>query len=141
MLGKEKDQPKYINSPETEIYHKSNVLYGMFQAKNAIRKEEFCYLVEGYTDVISLHQDDVENVVASSGTALTEEQIKLMRRFTENVTVLYDGDAAGIKAASPSCSVELVEPAQVSRRSKQARQARAACRLRAAPSSSRCALV
>jgi DNA primase len=99
ILTKEKDQPKYINSPETEIYHKSNVLYGLFQGKNAIRKEEFCYLVEGYTDVISMHQADIENVVASSGTALTEEQIKLMRRFTENVTVLYDGDAAGIKAA------------------------------------------
>lgn len=99
ILTKEKDQPKYINSPETEIYHKSNVLYGLFQAKNAIRKEEFCYLVEGYTDVISLHQAEVENVVASSGTALTEEQIKLLRRFTENVTVLYDGDVAGIKAA------------------------------------------
>lgn len=99
ILTKEKDQPKYINSPETEIYHKSNVLYGLFQGKNAIRKEEFCYLVEGYTDVISMHQADVDNVVASSGTALTEEQIKLMRRFTENVTVLFDGDAAGIKAA------------------------------------------
>lgn len=99
MLGKEKDQPKYINSPETDIYHKSNVLYGMFQAKNEIRKHEFCYLVEGYTDVISMHQSGIENVVASSGTALTEEQIKLMRRFTENVTVLFDGDAAGIKAA------------------------------------------
>jgi DNA primase len=99
MLSKEKDQPKYINSPETEIYHKSQVLYGMYQGRNAIRKEEFCYLVEGYTDVISMHQADVENVVASSGTALTEDQIKLMRRFTENVTVLYDGDAAGIKAA------------------------------------------
>jgi DNA primase len=99
ILTKEKDQPKYINSPETDIYHKSQVLYGLYQAKNAIRKEEFCYLVEGYTDVISLHQADVENVVASSGTALTEDQIKLMRRFTENVTVLYDGDAAGIKAA------------------------------------------
>ncbi|MBT1706172.1 DNA primase [Chryseosolibacter indicus] len=99
ILTKEKDQPKYINSPETEIYHKSNVLYGLYQGKNAIRKEEFCYLVEGYTDVLSLHQADIENVVASSGTALTEEQIKLMRRFTENVTVLYDGDAAGIKAA------------------------------------------
>lgn len=99
ILTKEKDQPKYINSPETDIYHKSQVLYGLFQAKNAIRREEFCYLVEGYTDVISLHQADVENVVASSGTALTEDQIKLMRRFTENVTVLYDGDAAGIKAA------------------------------------------
>ncbi len=99
MLGKEKDQPKYINSPETEIYHKSNVLYGLFQAKNEIRKHTFCYLVEGYTDVISMHQSGIENVVASSGTALTEEQIKLMRRFTENVTVLFDGDAAGIKAA------------------------------------------
>jgi DNA primase len=99
ILTKEKDQPKYINSPETEIYHKSNVLYGLYQGKNAIRKEEFCFLVEGYTDVISLHQADIENVVASSGTALTEDQIKLMRRFTENVTVLYDGDAAGIKAA------------------------------------------
>jgi DNA primase len=99
ILTKEKDQPKYINSPETEIYHKSNVLYGLFQGKNAIRREDFCYLVEGYTDVISLHQADIDNVVASSGTALTEEQIKLMRRFTENVTVLFDGDSAGIKAA------------------------------------------
>ncbi|QOI98568.1 MAG: DNA primase [Flammeovirgaceae bacterium] len=99
ILTKEKDQPKYINSPETEIYHKSNVLYGLFQAKNEIRKLDFCYLVEGYTDVISLHQAGIENVVASSGTALTEEQIRLMRRFTENVTVLFDGDAAGVKAA------------------------------------------
>lgn len=99
ILTKEKDQPKYINSPETEIYHKSHVLYGLFQSKNAIRREDFCYLVEGYTDVISLHQADVDNVVASSGTALTEDQIKLIRRFTENVTMLFDGDAAGIKAA------------------------------------------
>lgn len=99
MLGKDKNQPKYINSPETEIYHKSNVLYGLYQAKNSIRQHDNCYLVEGYTDVISLHQSDVENVVASSGTALTDEQIKLIRRFTENVTVLFDGDAAGIKAA------------------------------------------
>lgn len=99
ILTKEKDQPKYINSPETEIYHKSNVLYGLYQAKNEIRKHDFCYLVEGYTDVISLHQAGIENVVASSGTALTEEQIRLMRRFTENVTVLFDGDAAGVKAA------------------------------------------
>ncbi|HEY5826250.1 MAG TPA: DNA primase [Cyclobacteriaceae bacterium] len=99
MLGKDKNQPKYINSPETEIYHKSNVLYGLFQAKNAIRQFNTCYLVEGYTDVISLHQADVENVVASSGTALTEEQIKLIKRFTDNITVLFDGDAAGIKAA------------------------------------------
>ncbi len=99
MMGKDKNQPKYINSPETDIYHKSDVLYGLFQAKNAIRQHNNCYLVEGYTDVISMHQADVENVVASSGTALTEEQIKLMRRFTENVTVLFDGDSAGIKAA------------------------------------------
>jgi DNA primase len=99
MLGKDKNQPKYVNSPETEIYHKSQVLYGLFQAKNAIRQADNCYLVEGYTDVISLHQVDVENVVASSGTALTEDQIKLIRRFTENVTVLFDGDTAGIKAA------------------------------------------
>lgn len=99
MLGKEKNQPKYINSPETEIYHKSNVLYGLFQAKNPIRQNDNCYLVEGYTDVISLHQAGVDNVVASSGTALTEDQIKLIRRFSENVTVLFDGDAAGIKAA------------------------------------------
>jgi DNA primase len=99
MLGKEKNQPKYINSPETDIYHKSDVLYGLYQAKNAIRQHDTCYLVEGYTDVISMHQADVENVVASSGTALTESQIKLIRRFSENVTVLFDGDAAGIKAA------------------------------------------
>ncbi len=99
MMGKEKNQPKYINSPETDIYHKSHVLYGLYQGKNAIRQHDTCYLVEGYTDVLSMHQSDVENVVASSGTALTEDQIKLIRRFTENVTVLFDGDAAGIKAA------------------------------------------
>lgn len=93
------EQPKYINSPETEIYRKSDVLYGLYQAKNEIRKHDFCYLVEGYTDVISLHQAGIENVVASAGTALTEEQIRLVRRFTENVTVLFDGDAAGVKAA------------------------------------------
>jgi DNA primase len=99
MMGKEKNQPKYINSPESEVYHKGNVLYGLYQGKNAIRQKDACFLVEGYTDVISMHQADVENVVASSGTALTEEQTKLIRRFTENVTVLFDGDAAGIKAA------------------------------------------
>ncbi len=99
MLGKDKNQPKYINSPETDIYHKSDVLYGLYHAKNAIRQHDVCYLVEGYTDVISLHQSDVPNVVASSGTALTESQIRVIRRFTENVTVLFDGDSAGIKAA------------------------------------------
>ena len=99
ILIKDKKQPKYINSPETELYHKSHVLYGISQAKQAIRKEDNCYLVEGYTDVISLHQAGVKNVVASSGTALTEDQIKLISRFTKNITVLFDGDNAGIKAA------------------------------------------
>lgn len=99
MLGKDKNQPKYVNSPETEIYHKSDVLYGLYQAKNIIRQKDNCYLVEGYTDVISMHKSDVQNVVASSGTALTLAQVQLIRRFTENVTVLFDGDPAGIKAA------------------------------------------
>lgn len=99
ILAKDAKQPKYINSPETEVYHKSHVLYGIYQARQEIRLQDNCYLVEGYTDVISMHQADVENVVASSGTALTEDQIRLIKRFTENVTVLFDGDAAGIKAA------------------------------------------
>ena len=90
---------KYVNSPESEIYHKSNELYGIYQAKQAIVKQDRCFLVEGYTDVISMHQSGVENVVASSGTALTTQQIKLIHRFTNNLTVLYDGDAAGIKAS------------------------------------------
>lgn len=99
ILTKDKNQPKYINSPETPIYHKGDVLYGMFQAKKAIRDLDNCYLVEGYTDVVSLHLSDIENVVASSGTSLTDGQIKLIRRFTNQVTVLYDGDNAGIKAS------------------------------------------
>jgi DNA primase len=99
ILTKDKNQPKYINSPETPIYHKSDVLYGMFQAKKAIRDQDNCYLVEGYTDVVSLHLSGIENVVASSGTSLTDGQIKLIRRFTNQVTVLYDGDSAGIKAS------------------------------------------
>ncbi len=99
QLKKDDKSPKYVNSPETLLYHKSNELYGLSFAKNAIRKHDSVYLVEGYTDVISLHQADVENVVASSGTSLTENQIKLIKRQTENVTVLYDGDAAGIKAS------------------------------------------
>jgi DNA primase len=90
---------KYLNSPESEIYHKSNVLYGIYTAKKAISKEDICYLVEGYTDVISMYQAGVENVVASSGTSLTEGQIRLIRRFTPNITILYDGDAAGLKAS------------------------------------------
>lgn len=90
---------KYLNSPESEIYHKSQVLYGLFFAKKAIIAEDNCYLVEGYTDVISLHQSGIENVVASSGTSLTTDQIRLISRYTKNITVLYDGDAAGIKAS------------------------------------------
>ena len=99
IMGKADKTAKYINSPESLIYSKSRELYGLYQAKQAISKANKCYLVEGYTDVISMHQSGVENVVASSGTALTVQQIRLIRRFTERVTVLYDGDNAGIKAA------------------------------------------
>jgi DNA primase len=99
ILKNVKNQPKYLNSPETEVYSKSNVLYGLFQASRSIRQDDNCYLVEGYTDVISLHQHGVENVVSSSGTSLTENQIKLIHRHTENITVLFDGDAAGIRAS------------------------------------------
>jgi len=98
-LKTDKNVPKYVNSPESDIYHKSNVLYGLFQAKKAIRDLDNCYLVEGYADVLSVHQANIENVVASSGTSLTVEQIRLIGRFTQNVTILYDGDAAGIKAS------------------------------------------
>ncbi|WP_338397947.1 DNA primase [Persicobacter psychrovividus] len=98
-LSTNKKEAKYLNSPETEIYHKSRVLYGIYQAKERIRKEDNCYLVEGYTDVISMHMSGVENVVASSGTSLTEDQIKLIKRFTNNITVLFDGDSAGVKAS------------------------------------------
>lgn len=99
VLKKDEKTAKYVNSPESEIYHKSNELYGIYFAKQAIVKADRCFLVEGYTDVISMHQAGVENVVASSGTALTHGQIRLIHRFTNNITVLYDGDAAGIKAA------------------------------------------
>ncbi|RVU01463.1 DNA primase [Mucilaginibacter limnophilus] len=98
-LKSDKSVPKYVNSPESEIYHKSSVLYGLYFAKKAIRDEDNCYLVEGYADVLSVHQAGIENVVASSGTSLTVEQIRLIGRFTKNVTILYDGDAAGIKAS------------------------------------------
>ena len=90
---------KYINSPETEVYQKSKVLYGLYQGRNSIRQQDNCYLVEGYTDVISLHLSGVPNVVASSGTSLTDDQIKLIKRYTNNITVLFDGDPAGIKAS------------------------------------------
>lgn len=98
-LKNDKSVPKYVNSPESEIYHKSNLLYGLYFAKKAIREADNCYLVEGYADVISVHQAGIENVVASSGTSLTVEQIRLIGRSTKNITILYDGDAAGIKAA------------------------------------------
>ncbi|MCS2894327.1 DNA primase [Parabacteroides faecis] len=99
VLKKDEKTAKYVNSPESEIYHKSNELYGIYFAKQSMVKEDRCFLVEGYTDVISMHQAGIENVVASSGTALTQGQIRLIHRFTNNITVLYDGDAAGIKAA------------------------------------------
>ena len=92
-------QMKYVNSPESEIYHKSRELYGIYFAKQAMVRQDRCFLVEGYTDVISMHQSGIENVVASSGTALTSDQIRLIHRFTNNITVLYDGDGAGIKAS------------------------------------------
>lgn len=100
---------KYQNSPESVIYHKKNELYGLFQAKQAIHKEDCVFMVEGYTDVIAMHQNGVENVVASSGTALTHEQIRLVRRFTSNIVVLYDGDAAGIKASQRGIDMLLSE--------------------------------
>lgn len=99
VMKKTDETAKYLNSPESEIYHKSKTLYGLFLAKKAMVQQDCCYLVEGYTDVISMHQSGIENVVASSGTSLTTEQIRLIKRFTSNVTVLYDGDAAGIKAS------------------------------------------
>ncbi|MEZ4830014.1 MAG: DNA primase [Bacteroidia bacterium] len=99
ILGKAQDIAKYINSPESEIYHKGQVLYGLFQAKKAIRDLDQCILTEGYMDTIVLHQNGIKNVVASSGTALTPDQIRLIRRFTKNVLMIYDGDAAGVKAA------------------------------------------
>jgi DNA primase len=108
-LTQDKTIAKYLNSPESDIYHKSRVLYGIFQAKRAIIQEDKCYLVEGYTDVTSLHQSGIENVVASSGTSLTIDQIRLIRRFTNNVTIIYDGDQAGIKASMRGIDMVLEE--------------------------------
>lgn len=109
ILTNDKKLAKYLNSPESEIYHKSNVLYGLFQAKKTIVEKNNCYLVEGYTDVVSLSQAGVENVVASAGTSLTVEQIRLIRRFTPNVTIMYDGDNAGIKASFRGINLILTE--------------------------------
>ncbi len=99
ILKKDKKAAKYVNTPETEVYHKSRILYGIFQARQMIIREEKCFLVEGYTDVLSMFQAGVENVVASSGTALTPEQVRLIKRFTPNITMLYDGDQAGLMAS------------------------------------------
>lgn len=109
ILSNEKKTAKYINSPETSIYNKSKVLYGIFQAKKSIVQHDNCYLVEGYTDVIRFHQSGIENVVASSGTSLTVDQIKLIKRYTNNVTVLFDGDVAGIKASLRGIDMLLAE--------------------------------
>lgn len=108
-LRKDKNVAKYLNSPETPIYHKSNVLYGLHLARRAMIAEDSCFLVEGYADVISMHQSGVENTVASSGTSLTVEQVRLIRRYTPNVTILYDGDSAGIKAAERGFNIALKE--------------------------------
>ncbi|HIZ86290.1 MAG TPA: DNA primase [Candidatus Coprenecus stercoravium] len=108
-LKEDKTVAKYVNSPESEIYHKSNSLYAIYFAKSAIAREQKCYLVEGYADVISMHQAGIENVTASSGTSLTSEQIRLIKRFTNNVTLLYDGDSAGIKAALRGINMLLEE--------------------------------
>lgn len=109
ILKKDIKTAKYLNSPESEIYHKSRILYGMFQARKTITQEDRCYLVEGYTDVMSLHEANIENVVASSGTSLTQEQVRLIKRFTQNITILYDGDAAGIKASIRGIDLVLEE--------------------------------
>lgn len=109
ILKEDPKTAKYLNSPESEIYHKSKVLYGLFQAKREITKSEKCYLVEGYTDVLSMHQAGIENVVASSGTALTVEQIRMIKRFTPNITIIYDGDQAGIKASLRGIDLVLEE--------------------------------
>ncbi|MEO6883652.1 MAG: DNA primase [Bacteroidia bacterium] len=109
VLKKDEKTAKYINSPESDIYHKSQVLYGIFYARKSIAAMDSCFLVEGYTDVISMYQAGIENVVASSGTSLTVEQIRLVRRYTKNITILYDGDAAGIKASFRGIDLVLEE--------------------------------
>lgn len=112
-LKADKKIAKYLNSPESEIYHKSKILYGIYFAKNAIVKKDKCYMTEGYTDVISMYQSGIENVVASSGTSLTIEQIKLVRRFTKNLSIIYDGDPAGIKASLRGIDLALAEEMNV----------------------------
>lgn len=113
-LKKDAKIAKYLNSPESDIYHKSKILYGIYQAKQSLGREDECFLVEGYTDVISLHQAGVQNVVASSGTALSVDQINLIKRFTPNITLLYDGDAAGLKASLRGIDLILAQDMNVS---------------------------
>jgi DNA primase len=109
IIGKKENAPKYINTPENEIYVKSKLLYGTYFARQAIDKNDECLLVEGYTDVVSLHQAGIENVVASGGTSLTPDQLRLIRKYTNNLTILYDGDAAGVKAAMRGLDLALEE--------------------------------
>ncbi|MCT4586552.1 MAG: DNA primase [Carboxylicivirga sp.] len=109
ILKNDKKTAKYLNSPESEIYHKSRVLYGIYHAKQEITRQDRCYLVEGYTDVLSFHQAGISNVVASSGTALTSDQIRLIARFTKNITIIYDGDPAGLKASLRGIDLVLAE--------------------------------
>jgi len=108
-LKKDDKTAKYLNSPESEIYHKSRIVYGIYHARKAIMQDDKCYMVEGYTDVLSLHEAGIENVVASSGTALTREQVRLIKRFTTNISILYDGDEAGIKASLRGIDLVLEE--------------------------------
>ncbi len=109
ILKADPKSAKYLNSPESEIYHKSRILYGIYQARKSISQQDKCYLVEGYTDVMSLHEANIENVVASSGTSLTQEQVRLVKRFTQNITILYDGDPAGLKASIRGIDLVLEE--------------------------------
>lgn len=109
LKQKDKKEAKYINSPDTDVYNKSEVLYGLFQAKRTIKGEDICYLVEGYTDVIAMHQNGVQNVVASSGTSLTDGQLRLVKRYTQNICFIFDGDAAGIKASLRAIDLALEE--------------------------------
>jgi DNA primase len=113
IIGKNDKAPKYINTPENDIYSKSKVLYGSYFAKQAIDKANECLLVEGYTDVISLHQAGIENVVASGGTSLTQEQLRIIKKYTNNLTIIYDGDAAGVKAALRGLDMAVEEGLQV----------------------------
>lgn len=113
IIGKNDRAPKYINTPENEIYIKSRILYGLYFARQAIDKNDECLLVEGYTDVVSLHQAGIENVVASGGTSLTHDQLRLIKKFTNNLTILYDGDSAGVKAAMRGLDLALEESLNV----------------------------